>query len=97
MEFKDNTGQLIRTKSTPLLTKPQVTEANELFHCSCNGSITKISDDLVLHACHCKYAPGTSYYDNKQTFIPYRRIQINPKLTNGELRYNWFVEYESSK
>ena len=66
MEFRDSTGQVVRTKSPPLFTTPQVAEPKELFHCSCSGLVKIISDDLVLHACCNKYAPGTSYYDGKQ-------------------------------
>jgi len=95
MEFRDSTGQLVRTKSMPLFTTPQVAESNQLFHCTCSGLAKIISDDLVLHACHNKYAPGTSYYDGIPKFIQYNRVQINPKLTDGELKYNWFIHYES--
>ena len=95
MEFRDSTGQIVRTKSTPLFTTPQVADPKELFHCSCSGLVKIISDDLVLHSCKKKYAPSETYYNGVENFVPYRRIQVNTKLTNGEVKYNWFIDWGS--
>ena len=70
---------------------------DEQFKCKCGGEVRLISDSIVLHACHEKYAPGTSFYDGIPHFTQYNRIQINPVLTNGEVRYNWFVNWERKK
>ncbi len=66
----------------------------EKFSCNCGGQIKVMSESIVLHACRNKYAPGTSYYDGIPNLMEYNRVQINPKLTNGEVKYNWFVKYE---
>jgi hypothetical protein len=67
---------------------------NSKFECGCNGAVQVISDNLVLHACNHKGSPLTSYYDGKQHFGTYERVQINPKLTNGEVKYNWFFKWD---
>ncbi len=64
------------------------------FKCNCGGETRIVSDSLVLHACRNKYAPATSYYDSITRFMEYERVQISPKLTNGEVKYNWFAKYK---
>ena len=67
----------------------------EKFSCKCGGAIKVISDVEVLHSCKGKYAPSETYYNGIENFVPYRRVQINPKLTNGEIEYNWFIDWET--
>ncbi len=64
------------------------------FQCGCGGKIKIVSETEVLHACKQKYAHGTSYYDGIDRFMPYKRVQINPNLTNGEIKYNWFFKWD---
>jgi len=64
------------------------------FKCDCGGAVKQIADDEVLHACARKYAAGTSYYDGVDRFIPHKRTQINPSLTNGEIKYRWYVDWQ---
>lgn len=65
------------------------------FQCQCKGPIRQIDDSHVEHACALKYAHGTSYYDGVQRFMPYRRVQINPQLTGGLVKFNWFLNWQS--
>jgi len=54
------------------------------FECNCGGKTKMIDDANVLHACHHKYAPVTSYYDGVDKFIPYKRYGVN-----------WFIDWQS--
>ena len=93
MEFRDSTGTLIKTKSMPLFTTAQAEDNRVKFNCKCGGAIKIISDDKVLHSCKNKYAHSETYYNGIENFVPYRRVQINPRFTNGEVKYNWFVDW----
>ena len=66
---------------------------NGIFECDCGGEIKATSETSVLHACKNKYAPGTSYYDGIARFISYDRVRVNPALTNGAEKYNWFLRW----
>jgi hypothetical protein len=67
--------------------------SRERFDCDCGGSIQALAEDRVLHACRLKYAPATSYYDGVDRPVQWRRVQINPALTDGRAKYNWFVAW----
>ena len=64
------------------------------FQCDCGGSIKEVAPDEVLHACASKYATATSYYDGVDRPLTYKRVKINPELTNGEERYRWFIDWQ---
>ena len=67
--------------------------SNETFQCDCKGPVKTLVPDKVLHACRNKYAPLTSYFDGVERWASKVRVQVNPQLTGGEIRYNWFQEY----
>ena len=64
---------------------------NEQFDCSCGGPVQVVSEARVNHACKRKYANLTSYYDGVQRWSAWDRVQVNLKLTNGVVQYNWFA------
>ena len=62
---------------------------NAVFHCACGGPIERVSDERVIHACRrTSQSYGVEFYP-----VPYRRVQIDPRLTKGEIRYNWFADW----
>ena len=63
------------------------------FECDCGGAVYEIDPVTVDHACANKYAPATSYYDGEQRLMRHKRVQINPSLTGGEVKFNWFVDW----
>jgi hypothetical protein len=64
------------------------------FSCGCGGPTRCIDETRVEHACRNKYAPATSFFDGEERFAAYRRVQINPSLTGGEVKFKWFLEWE---
>ncbi len=64
----------------------------EHFECNCGGEVKVITVDRVLHDCRNKYAPSGSYYTGIPCFVIYHRVQVNLKLIDGAVKYNWFVE-----
>ena len=68
-------------------------KSDNKFSCDCGGPIIELSNNLVKHACSHKYVLATSYYDGIDKFMEYECIQINPDLTDGEVKYNWFVKW----
>ena len=68
---------------------------NAEFHCECSGPTRRIpnADDRVEHACANKYSPATSFYDGKERFTEYRRVQVTHHITDGIAKYNWYAEY----
>ena len=69
---------------------------NEQFTCECDGPINVKGDDLISHACQLKYSIATSYYDGVERLVDHRRNKINPEYTDGEIRYNWFVAWQTA-
>jgi len=74
----------------------QMQPENEAFTCDCGGPVTRLTDDLIRHACGHKYAPLTSYYDGIQRPVAYRRVRVNPTMTDGITKYNWYVDWQTS-
>lgn len=67
---------------------------DEVFSCNCNGGKTeRVSEDRVIHTCG--FRPSASY-GSLGVATPYRRVQVNPALTSGEARYNWFADYSAT-
>lgn len=64
------------------------------FNCKCSGDIKVINSDKVKHACELKNAHLTSYYDGIPKYAIYERTKVNPTLTNGEERYNWYLAWD---
>ena len=62
---------------------------NETFSCGCKGKVTVITENTISHCC--KHLASVKQFGDSE--ISYKRVQINPKLTNGETRYNWFVDW----
>jgi hypothetical protein len=63
------------------------------FTCDCDGPIHEIDPVTIEHACSNKYAPSTSFYDGVHRFIRHVRVQVNPALTGGTVKFNWFVDW----
>ena len=62
------------------------------FNCNCGGSIVKVAEDRVLHVCK-------SLFARKQfgdTELEYERVKLNPAVTGGLEKYNWFINWHSS-
>ena len=65
---------------------------NTKFRCGCNNGKTEVlAVDLVRHTCGFRPSQSYGWEGVPHTF---RRMQVNPKLTGGYTRYNWFVEYQ---
>ena len=65
---------------------------NATFTCSCHGSTRLIDESHVEHDCRLKGEAG--YYDGQEHYAPYRRVQINPSLTGGVVKFNWFKDWD---
>ncbi len=72
----------------------QSNETRARFACNCGGDTRVQSDTLVLH--DCKAQPGCKVFDYPRGFVRWIRVQINPQLTGGAERYNWFIDWQSS-
>ncbi len=62
------------------------------FKCKCGGRTIIESQSSVLH--DCKAQPGCKVFDNPRGFVRWVRVQINPSLTGGIEKYNWFVDWQ---
>ena len=71
-------------------------EMNEQFGCDCGGEVKEIDCETVLHCCRRKYAPLTSYYDGVERPVRYQRVRVNPELTGGVVKYNWYVAWQTA-
>ena len=67
----------------------------ETFDCNCadddKRSTVIISDSEVQHACG--FRPSASFPAGIVT--TWERVQVNPALTGGVVKYNWFRRWES--
>lgn len=62
----------------------------EDFKCDCGGSTRKIAENLLLHSCRSLFAQHQGMDDRA---IRWKRVQINPSLTGGLIKYRWFVDW----
>lgn len=65
----------------------------ETFDCGCGGPVKILTALTVLHACKNKYSHETSYFDGTPRFVYYDRVTVNPALTGGTEKYNWFLRW----
>jgi Fe2+ or Zn2+ uptake regulation protein len=63
---------------------------HEHFNCACGGKVTMINQNTASHKCESIFA---NHQDLPESI--YERVQINPKLTNGEIKYNWFLKWDN--
>lgn len=63
------------------------------FTCACGGKTIVESETSVLH--DCKAQQGCKVFEPLTGFVRRVRVQINPELTGGVERYNWFVDWRS--
>jgi hypothetical protein len=66
---------------------------NKLFHCGCGGKTKVESESSVLH--DCKAQQGCKVFEPLRGFVRWVRVQVNPALTGGAEKYNWFVDWQS--
>ena len=59
----------------------------EEFKCECTGEIIRVHQDLIYHRCD----RTSQSYGMETALTPYRRVQVDLKLTAGVIKYSWFV------